>query len=251
MGETTGKVDLFQGRMGCMGQSSQCTVNCWDGAEVMAGPPVLLGGTMRGGHTGPSWFFPVLPWTTWGFVSAWNLFFCLQLSQSPGCQSRLCSAQHSPLLWAGGKPYSLASAQLQDPDFQTVFRDVAFFTAGLVYCVYILVQCYKCLSWFENKKNPIDSVKNFTDKRFPCFSPPRSCTRRAWAHACVSTGKDSSDVGLFLQLLAKCCQGKERELQMVYSHLQIKWLELLWFLADDTLWQYDFLNSFTIDNRRC
>lgn len=110
----------------------------------------------------------------------------------------------------------------------------AFFTAGLVYCVYILVQCSKCLSWFENKKNPIDSVKNFTDKRFLCFSPPRSCTRRAWAHACVSTGKDSSDVGLFLQLLAKCCQGKERELQMVYSHLQIKWLELLWFLADDT-----------------
>lgn len=234
MGETTGKVSLFQGRMGCMAQSSQCTVNYWDGAEAMAGPPVLWGGKMRGGPTGPSWFFPVLPWATWGFVSAWKLFFPLQLSVS-----RLCSAQHSPLLWAGGKPPSLASAHLHEPDFQTVFRDIAhvlffLYCAGLVYCVYILVQRYKCLSSFENKKKYIKSLKNFPGKRRPCFTPPRSRTRGASAHARVSTCRGSSCVGLFFQLLAKCSQGKELELQMVYSHLQMKWLELLQFLADDT-----------------
>lgn len=45
--------------------------------------------------------------------------FFLQQSKSPGCQSRLCSAQHSPLLCASGKSYSRASAHPHQPLFQT------------------------------------------------------------------------------------------------------------------------------------
>lgn len=153
-------------------------------------------------------------------VSDLRICFCLkplfplQLSKCPGCHCRLCSAQHSPLLWASGKPHSLASAHLHWACFSdTVFRDVAhllfFFYCRLLYNVCILVQHYKCFSWFENKKkNPLILSKISQINVVPASphqEPPQGDPQPTLVRAHV---KDSSYVGAVFTCSIKVFSGK-------------------------------------------
>lgn len=223
--------------MGCMAQSSPCTVNYWDEAEVMAGPPVLWGGKMRS-----YWSFLILPCPT---VSDSRICFCLK-PLSPAAVSVSClsvTALLSPTQpsavseWEASQPgcSSSASAWFSDIVFRDVTHVLFFFYCRLVYCVCILVQNYKCFCWFGKKKS-IDSLKNFTHKRCPCFNtrplPNQEWDPQptlVWAHV-----KDSSYVGAVFTGSVKILSGKGAGAANGVFPFTDKVTWLLQFLADDT-----------------
>lgn len=112
--------------------------------------------------------------------------------------------------WEASQPGFSSSAWARFSD--AVFRDVAhvifFFYCRLVYCVCILVQHYKCFSWFENKKNPsiLSKISQInTVPASPHQEPPQGDPQPTLAWSRV---KDSSYVGAVFTCFIKVLSGK-------------------------------------------